>query len=169
MSSQTASSSSFHSWVLTKSIQSVKTWCFREETDCSTSSAVFFRYLKNVPGSCQAGRCQAYARVFHACADRFVYIITYFKNCLFTLLDMITRVQCLPVSSPHTIIPWKTWRLSCCVGSEFDLHWNRRQIYTKKEGVIKSLQYKYLNEQHSAAADTSIFKARKPADISVPF
>lgn len=35
-----------------------------------------FKYLKHVPGSCQAGRCQAYAGVFHACADRFVYIIT---------------------------------------------------------------------------------------------
>lgn len=38
-----------------------------------------FKYLKYVPGSCQAGRCQAYARVFHDCADRFVYIITFFK------------------------------------------------------------------------------------------
>lgn len=36
-----------------------------------------FKYLKYVPGSCQAGRCQAYARVFHDCADRFVYIITF--------------------------------------------------------------------------------------------
>jgi len=115
-------------------------------TDGSTSSAVFFP-VSQVCAWILSGWQTSSVCTGIPCLCWQVCLHNYFfkKNSLFTLLDTITGAQPLPGSSARTIMPWKTWPGSCRADSEFDLHQNQRELCTKKEGVIKSLWYKYLN------------------------